>query len=153
VASSYDYRVILVAVDFSAASREALARATDLAVQLDARLEIVHVVRKHRAALPFSSQNRATVARLQREEVDQAKQALERWKPKRRGLEVRLRVRAGLPSEGILAQAEKSGADLVVLSNLGHSSFQEILIGSTAERCMRNSSRPIMLVPQARPGR
>ena len=150
VASSYDYQVILVAVDFSAASREALTRATDLALQVGARLEIIHVVGKHRAALPFSKQNRATVARLQREEIAQARKALERWRPSRKGLDVRLRVRAGRPAESILAQARKSRADLIVLSNLGHGSFREILIGSTAEHCLRNATIPVLLVPLVR---
>ncbi len=144
---SYPYRAIVVGVDFSSPSRAALGRAADLAARLGARLEVVHVVRQLRAALPFSRANREVVADLQRDEVARAQERLERWRPRARGLDVRMRVLLGTPSEALLAHAKRVGADLVVLSNLGHSSLSEILIGSTAERCLRRAFIPVLLVP------
>ena len=147
MATRFDYDVIVVGIDFSAPSREALARAADLAARVGARLEIIHVVRRFKAALPFSKGNRAKVAQIQKAEIARARSKLEKWKPRRRGLEVRAHVRTGVPSEGIIKHAEQIGADLIVLSNLGHNSFEEILIGSTAERCLRATRVPVLLVP------
>lgn len=149
-APSFEYPAIVVGVDFSTPSRVALARAADLAHKLGSQLVIVHVVRKLQAALPFSRRNRATVAELQRMEMDEAQARLRKLVPRLPGLVVKTRVVAGTPSEALLAQARRSRAGLLVLSNLGHSSFEEILIGSTAERCLRQAEIPVLLVPAPR---
>ena len=152
MAAAYEYRLIQVGVDFSPASREALARAVHLARQLDAELEIVHVVERLQATLPFVRRSRLAVAELQRELIAEARERVQTLVPKRAGRKVRARVLAGKPSEALLSHAVKVGADLLVLANLGHSTVQEVFVGSTAEQCLRRARIPVMLVPKSPPG-
>ena len=48
---AFRYRVIMVGTDFSPASRNAVRRATDLALRLGAQLHVVHVLEKLKPAL------------------------------------------------------------------------------------------------------
>ncbi len=145
MATAFRYRSILVGVDFSAPSRMALARARDLAERLGARLEVVHVVERLKPALPFSSKNRETVRGLQREIAERARERLTHFVGSS-GASVRTRVLTGVADRALLAYAERSRADLVVLANRGHSALEELLIGSTAERVLRHAQLPVLLV-------
>ena len=51
----------------------------------------------------------------------------------------------------ILEQAERLGADLVVLGTHGRSGFERLFLGSTAERVLRTARCPVMTVPPKAP--
>jgi universal stress protein A len=53
------------------------------------------------------------------------------------GIECTENVRVGVPYEEILGEAEKIGADLIVLGGKGYSAFARMLLGSTAEQVVR----------------
>jgi nucleotide-binding universal stress UspA family protein len=146
-------RIIAVGIDFAPGGRAALARAAKLAAELGARLDLVHVVPRARPALPFSAANREVVRRLAREEIAAARARLEAWRPRARGLEVRTHVLVGAPAERLLAHARRARAELLVLANRGHGSWEELLIGSTAERVARRATLPVLLIPVPRPRR
>lgn len=147
---AYRYRRILVGVDFSPASREALARALDLARRVGARVEVLHVAEEVKAALPFNKEGRATAERLQREILAVAERKLGEWLARRRGADATARVLPGKPARVILEHAKRSKADLIVLANLGHGAIGELLLGSTADGVMRRAPVPVLLVPAPR---
>lgn len=145
----FRYQVILVAVDFSVPSRLALARGLDLAQRFGARLELVHVAEKLRPALPFLARNRAAVERLQKELKEQAWERLRELVPKTasaKGVKVHPRVLTGVPEVALIAHAHRCKADLLVLANRGHNPVKGLLIGSTAERVLRETDLPVLLV-------
>lgn len=60
---------------------------------------------------------------------------------------VRLETGEGVPYEVILNRAGQLSADLVVINLHGKSRQERTLIGSTAERVVRASSRPVLSIP------
>lgn len=55
-------------------------------------------------------------------------------------------VAAGEPGEQILAVAEKTGADLIVMSSHGRGSIGRFVSGSVADRVVRHAPVPVMVV-------
>ena len=54
-------------------------------------------------------------------------------------------IRGGRPYEEIVRVAREIGADLIVLSTRGHSELKHLLLGSTAERVVRNAPCPVLV--------
>lgn len=52
---------------------------------------------------------------------------------------------------GILAEADRLNADLVVMGTHGRSGFERLFLGSVAEKVLRKSPRPVMTVPAHAP--
>jgi len=139
---------IMVAIDFSKGSLEALAEARRLARRTRTPLTIAHV-------RPFSdvraavSENRGDLVRaggrvLVRElAAHYAKRlgALARERAGERTLLLR-----GAP-EVELARAARRGYDLLVMGRRGRNTVSTILVGSTAERLLSRSGVPVLVVP------
>jgi nucleotide-binding universal stress UspA family protein len=126
------FRTVVAGVDFSATSRRALEAAARVAEADGAHLYAVHVV----AAADGSS---ATQQRLAAEHGP----ALEAFVAESRlpaGLEIRREVfpypgrRSGLLEFGAVVNA-----DLVAIGTRGHTNLRDVVLGSTAEKLLRDS--------------
>lgn len=131
------YKHILAATDFSQLGDHALQKATELAVQLGAKLTLVHVMVSEDSASPMYAQHEV------RAHVEKLKQLLPAHAAE---VKVELEVRVGDASTEILAAAEQHGADVVVLASHGQRGLAEWLLGSTAERVVRNARRDVLIV-------
>ncbi len=140
---------LLVAVDFSPISKEVLKRGLILAERLGASVEVVHVIPRLKPTIPLSAENRRIVGRLQRESREEAQARLEKLVGSRRRREVRVRVLAGEPHRAIVDHARRRRVGMIVLAAAGHSRLEEVLMGSTAQRTVRLSPVPVLLVPPA----
>jgi nucleotide-binding universal stress UspA family protein len=49
----------------------------------------------------------------------------------------------------VLKAAAGFNADLLVMGTHGRRGFQRLLLGSVAERCVRQASLPVLLIPSA----
>ncbi|HEY1610177.1 MAG TPA: universal stress protein [Paraburkholderia sp.] len=49
----------------------------------------------------------------------------------------------------VLNAAHTLGADLIVMGTHGRRGFQRLILGSVAERCVRQSTLPVLLIPSA----
>lgn len=141
------YRRILVGVDFSKPSEAAYRHGLALAKASGATIEVVHVAAELHAALPFSPENRAVVAQLQKDEIAAAAARLARLTAGVRKPRVATRVMVGDPAEKLIARARSTKADVIVVANRGQRMVEKLLLGSTAERVLRRSRRPVLLVP------
>lgn len=56
-------------------------------------------------------------------------------------------VEEGKPFEGILKVAEEWEADLIVLGTHGRTGLSHLLMGSVAEKVIRHSEKPILIIP------
>jgi nucleotide-binding universal stress UspA family protein len=63
-----------------------------------------------------------------------------------RGATVSGDVRVTQPSSGITHSADELGADLIAMTTHGRSGMGRFLMGSVAERVLRNAERPVMIV-------
>ena len=58
-------------------------------------------------------------------------------------VEVREIVEIGTPASNIVAEAEKSGYDLIVMSTHGRTGIAHMVIGSVTEQVLRNATCPV----------
>jgi nucleotide-binding universal stress UspA family protein len=145
------FTTIVVGVDFSETSRRALAAAARVAARDGAKLHVLHVFRPPWNALRFRS-DASTIAPAEQEKYrDQLRAQLEQFcqplsqqmgdlKPI---IEVVEHRRYGT---GISEFATSFGADLVVVGNRGRSNLRYVLLGSTAERVVRQTPCSILAV-------
>jgi len=130
-------RKILIAHDLSRRSSMALVRAGQLASQTGAVLEILHLVE---ADLPdWVIQRRELEARTV---IGDDVATL----PKSAPLRIETNVLAGRDYTDILARAERSAADLIVLAVHREDALRTLVIGTTAERVIGFGSQPVLIV-------
>jgi universal stress protein A len=129
---------ILVPLDFSGKSRQALRYAIPLAQKFSARIHLVHVL-PDPGKVTKDEVNRLRLTALKRLGATAAQ-----LMPPR--LHAENAVLMGKPADEILALAEKNNIDLIVLTTKGRSGLKRVLVGSTAEQIMRLASCPVMSV-------
>ncbi|MEW6303989.1 MAG: universal stress protein [Verrucomicrobiota bacterium] len=140
-------KTILVPVDFSAASREALRQAIEFAKVFQASVILLHVVEPLHAGSRLESDEFLPFhARL----VETANRELTEWanaeaKPH---APTKHFVREGVPYQVIVEMANKTGANLIMLSTHGHTGLRHVLLGSVAEKVVRHAHCPVMVLRQ-----
>lgn len=140
---------MLVPVDFSTHSLEALAYARRLAQRLGADLLLLHVAEPVYLAEPNVVS--ADLTTLLDEQIRIANEQLARISAdlRKEGRRVRTLVECGVPAQVIVETADNTGTDLIVLATHGRTGLSHMLIGSVAERVVRMARCPVLTV---RPG-
>lgn len=141
------YRVIVVPLDGNAFSEAALPVAVKLASSSGARLHLVHVLdllRRPEYAKDMSPQDwwgghamEAAKKYLADVEVRAVRKA---------GVEATRSILSGSIDEAIVVEAEKVGADLIVMTTHGRAPVERVWLGSTADRVARTSPIPVLFV-------
>lgn len=140
---------ILVATDFSAHARRAAERAARLAHETAVPLALMHVqpgetLVQLRQWLGAES---APEGQL-RAEVQQRLQQLADELHAARHVPVQVRDAAGAVLDEILAAVQALDARLLVLGARGAGFLRRLVLGTTAERLMRRTQRPLLVVRQ-----
>jgi nucleotide-binding universal stress UspA family protein len=137
---------IVVGTDFSEIADAALDTAVDLAAQVGAAITIVHAYEIPIYGFPDGAL--VTTADLAGKLATAAQEGLtatiERYK--RKGVTLDSRVRVGLPWHEVNAVAADVHADLIVVGTHGRGGFARAFLGSVAERLLRTSSCPVLIV-------
>ncbi len=135
------YRTILVPLDGSELSEQALPMAVNLSRQTSAKLFLVRSAWIHRIAdvTPAETEIRAV-----KEAEDYLATIATRLSAE--GLVVDTGVPFAPAAEGILMEADLRHADLIVMSTHGRSGFSRMMYGSVAEAVLAHSHVPILLV-------
>ena len=140
---------ILAATDFSDCGNDAVIRAATIAAARDVpRLEVLHVVnrgtlnglRKLLQASPAEAENQLV------EEAEVAVRHLTEKLAHEHGITVTGSVEVGNVAATIVSHAESIDASLIVLGVRGANLLREILLGTTAEKVIRRSTRPLLVV-------
>jgi nucleotide-binding universal stress UspA family protein len=143
---------LLVPIDFSDCSLDALEYATEVAKQFSASLRILHVLEPASYGIDFTTSNSAERDRIR----DRVHSNMERLVPAIRptGLTVDTAQRGGIPWESILLTAQESMSDLIVMGTHGRRGISHIVKGSVAEAVLRRSACPVLTVksPKFAPG-
>jgi nucleotide-binding universal stress UspA family protein len=136
--------LIVFATDFSDYAGRARDHAVFLANAFDAGLHVVHVAD---SPLWYGS-NAATILHLEhaRQEGEKELAAIEQQLLDSGVRAVDVRQPAGIPSEEIKKATQDIGADLVVVGTRGRTRLQAVLLGSTAERVIKDAPCPVMAV-------
>lgn len=139
---------ILVPVDFSEYSRQALTHAVALAKQFGSKVTLLHSVYPHYYATnsDYTVYDLPVLMESLREGAEKQMQDLVR-QTAFSGVPFESQVTVGFPSETILQVAADAGADLIVSSTHGRTGLKRALIGSTAEQMVRFAKCPVLVVP------
>jgi nucleotide-binding universal stress UspA family protein len=128
---------ILVATDLSSRADRAMRRAAIAAAASGAELLILYAVDDDQPPAMVEATRREAAALLAR-----AAEGL----PELRNLPTRTLVEAGDPFDVILRQAEAEACDLIVLGEHRRRLLRDMLVGTTVERVIRLSPRPVLMV-------
>lgn len=141
---------ILAATDLSASSRHAVARAFILAAETGAALTLTHVLSQGAldTLLKLFGAKSAPVEKLLMDEAREALAKLEEKYGEPRGITAAIHLQTGVVLSAILAQADAMDARLLVVGARGESTLRQLL-GSTAERLLRRTLRPVLVVKQS----
>lgn len=139
-------RRVLVPIDFSPASREALAFALPLVQKFGAELHLVHVFAPD---YPLSSMVALPLIVPEIEVERRVRTHLQGVAKKEEAVVRRENVHAikGRPFEEICRRAKERGTELIVTSTHGRTGLAHIFIGSTAEYVVRHAPCPVLVVP------
>jgi nucleotide-binding universal stress UspA family protein len=150
-AAAFQLKRIVVPIDFSETSAQALPYAAALAEQFGAEIILLHVIEW--VAIP-SELGSAPSAITEADKGSVAKD-LSRLRQEVLGEQVpgRTIVRAGAPFQEITRAAKEMGADMIILTTRGYTGLQNILLGSTAERVVRHAECPVLVVRKKVSGR
>lgn len=142
---------ILVATDLSSHAGKAETRAAMLAQSLGAgKLVLMHVV----PSLPLEALTNIldrTPLETEQKLLDAARADLAeraRHLGEKFGLAIGTAVRIGRPYVEIAKEAEALDAELVVVGGYGAHLMRELFLGATAEKVLRKSRRPVLVVKQ-----
>lgn len=142
-------RTIITATDFSAPSRHAAQRAAQLARSSGATLTLQHTVGGSalddlRRWLADDSQAAGAIEADARQRLEELAAELARAQ----GITVTTHLSIGHPVEQVIRHADEVDAGLVVTGTRGAGFFRGVVVGSTAERIAKRSSRPVLMVRQ-----
>jgi len=144
---------ILIPVDFSDASLNALNAACHLAVRINASLYILHVneMAPYIMSVPrYDFPAAAVAAEHYNKEADERIEALKSVLLNSPGfgkLHVEVAVKEGLMISVVNETVKKEGIDLIVISTLGATGWKEVFVGSNTERVIRHTSCTVLAIP------
>lgn len=156
-----EYKTILYATDLTANAAFALRHAIGIARKYDAKVKVLHVLAEVDAAVinyvatvmgedrlaDFEVQHHKEVAEeikkrievFAADELDSRDDDLKRI--------VGIEARHGNPIAEILEAADECNADLIVVGSHGKGRVAYAFLGSVAEKLLRKSHRPVLVVP------
>lgn len=141
-------KTVLVATDFSEPSEVAVRYGRALADAFHATLHVMHVV-PDSMSLPWATMSDGlAMADVQKQWELEARERLEGLIPEadRRTFGIVFVTRAGEPVRQILGYAADQEIDLIVLGTHGRGAVAHMLLGSVAERVVRNAPCPVLTV-------
>lgn len=149
-----EIKTILAPTDFSAHSERAVRYACALAARLGAELHLLHVLSEIIPSGPDPMLMPVIPPEFYQENEQSARETLDRlpqpdWDTPK---SVVRSVRWGSPVEAIIGYATDQKIDLVVIATHGRTGLSHVLLGSVAERIVRESPCPVLTVRSDRSG-
>lgn len=141
---------ILLATDGSETSMRAAKNAISIGKKAGATVTAVYVVDVHRLAqLPGYAAMPGIKDNLMELMFKEGSEALEEIEDMARdaGVAYERMVAEGDPGEELLKLCRNPGFDLIVLGTIGKSGLKRFLLGSVAEKVVRHSHVPVLVVP------
>jgi nucleotide-binding universal stress UspA family protein len=141
-------RRILVPTDFGECSAPALRLAAFLAEQLHAELILLHVVQDVTLALPDAVMPTPVPGPDLAEMIESGKQGLANLirSEHLEHLHPQTEIRVGSPVAEIVAAAKDLHADLLCIGTHGRTGLAHLILGSQAERILREAPCPVLTV-------
>ena len=144
-------RRILLATDFSPASRRAFEEAVSFCRRNDAELVLAHVYRTPGTLPAEMALTPDTVEQIDAKLSEAADSRLRVLldEARRAGVRGRILLLSGAPDEAIVEAARQIGADLLILGTHGRTGAARLFLGSVASRVIATASCPVLTVRAA----
>ena len=134
---------ILFPTDFSECSKSVLPYVLSFAEAHKSHLTILNVVEfeevQHVATGQAATESEGSY-------LADRTEALQAMAGPRANIHIDYVVREGHPFKEILRLADESDIDIIIMATHGRTGFEHILIGSVAEKVVRHSERPVLIV-------
>ena len=146
------YDTILVPTDGSKVAENAVEHAIDIAAKYDATVHALYVIDTSAMDIGLGAEQ---VDRIRQGKYDEMPEIQERAnaatssvaeRAAEHGLEVIESVGAGQPHDRIAGYAEKNDVDMIVMGSAGRGGVKRVLLGSVAERTLRSTDIPVLVV-------
>ncbi len=139
---------ILVPCDFSKPAVNAFRYACDIASKAKATVHVINVIElpvlHDTVLMPVLSFEAALMEELKEKTEKQFGKLREKYKVE--GVKVVSGLEFGQVSKSLLAYAQKHAIDLIVMGSHGATGLREVVIGSNAEKLVRRSPIPVLVV-------
>jgi len=138
-------KIILVPIDFSDYSKNALKYAVQFAKQFEAKIFLIYVVEPMIYPADFSMGQVAIpstdIDLHSRAEEELRKLSKEIINDK---LHAEILIKTGKPFVEIIEAASSNDIDLIIIATHGHTGVEHLLFGSTAEKVVRKAPCPVL---------
>ncbi|KAA6462115.1 universal stress protein [Acidobacteria bacterium AB60] len=142
---------ILVPIDFSASSHQALDAATELAEKFGAHVTLLHVIPEYANAVLPDSIGPEILVEAERAAANE-RFAVSKGKLEEKKIACTVSVEVGGDvASTILEAVEREGADLLVFTTHGLSGWYPQVFGSIAEKLVKLALCPVLLLRTPKP--
>lgn len=138
-------RRVLVPIDFSDYSKGALKYSVNFVQYFKAEIHLVYVVEPV-IYPPDFSMGQIAIPAMDLEMDKRAKEELDKLAKKEipAGIKIKTHVKTGKPYIEIIETSKENEIDLIIIATHGHTGFEHILFGSTAEKIVRKAPCPVL---------
>jgi nucleotide-binding universal stress UspA family protein len=141
---------ILVPSDFSKSAIGAYRQALDIAAQSGGTIHLLHVIEppllNDPMFMPALGVEEELMKELKEDAEDQFKKIFNEYKSK--NVKTVSGLRYGAVSTSILDYAHENSIDFIIMGSTGASGIKEYILGSNAERIVRLSTVPVLVVKE-----
>jgi len=136
---------ILVPIDFSDYSRNALKYAVNFATHFQAKIFLIYVVEPMIYPADFSM-GQVSIPSVDVDMNERAREELNSLIKQElsENIEVEIIIKTGKPFVEINETAGEKDVDLLIISTHGHTGVEHLLFGSTAEKVVRKAPCPVL---------
>lgn len=135
------YRSILIPLDGSKLAESILAEVEELALLINAKLNLICVSKAHVLPGLDPTDEQVRVVKEAQEYLENIKKELSAKK-----IDINLHTPYGNPADKILEVCKRHDIDLIAMSTHGRSGIGRWLLGSVAEKVVRHSEVPVLLL-------
>ncbi|AKB31978.1 Universal stress protein [Methanosarcina siciliae HI350] len=139
------YRNIVIASDGSENSRRAISCGIEIAKLSGATIHALYVVDTPSVISEDWTAGKEAIREMM---MNSGKKVMSKIKKiiEESGVEVKEVLLEGYPANEIINFAENNNMDLIVMGTLGKTGFERLLMGSVAEKVVRHSNVPVVVV-------
>jgi nucleotide-binding universal stress UspA family protein len=143
------YKNILVTLDGSAISEQALPIALEHAVEFQSSLHLLRVINPLTKSYRTGMATLAAIERTQEQLREMAVEYLESIASnlREKGIEPTISSRIGNTYKEIINYSNENAIDLIVMSTRGESGFTRWMLGSNTDHVIRGTRVPVLVVP------
>ena len=148
---------ILIAIDYNPTAQDIAKKGYELAKSMTAEVILLHVVADYTyySSLDYSPimgfDSFSNLGVLQTNTVTELQNAAEDYLNKTKGFladdSIKTVVKDGDSGQAIINAAKEYEADVIVMGSHSRRGLEKILMGSVAEKVLRNSTLPLFIIP------